>query len=87
MRRGYYFRVINVHETVNGLLVGIFMIVAGLYPGLLQALAEHVGEFADRRTFRFASQIHSTVQFHHQRWIVALGTIVIAATLLAYFVK
>ena len=85
--KGCDFCVINVHETVNGLVIGIAMIVAGLYPSLLRGLAEHLIEFTDQLRFRFASPYRSTVQFHQQRWLAALGAAMITASLLAYFVK
>jgi hypothetical protein len=76
---------INVHQFINGLLVGSAMIALGLFPRLLQMLTEAVIVFTHLAIFGFTIPRTSITAYQQRRWFAAIGAALIILTFAAYF--
>ncbi len=75
---------INVHQLINGVFMGSVLIALGLYPRLLQTLAEAVAAFSNQfpNGFPFASL--SIMFFKQRRWFATIGAALIFLSFAAY---
>lgn len=69
---------------VMGVTVACAFIVLGLVPGLIQELAEHLGNAADLLLFQFPLPSRQRAEFEQPRWFALVGATLIAVTLLLY---
>ena len=75
-------------EAEVGILTGCALIVFGLVPGLLQALAEGVRNFSNSIFSPFAAgPAHGTEyeNIHRPVWLAGLGVALIVLSALGYF--
>jgi hypothetical protein len=76
--------VIGPNQLVNGIWIGTILISLGLVPGLYQAVADGIMNFADLWTLRSTFPIRSRIQFQRPRRFAAIGVVLIVVTLLLY---
>ena len=83
---------IDSGQFVNGLWMGIVLIVLGLVPGLLDKMINGLSDAARTISLRFPHPLRAPVpsrdpavsSFPHRRWLAAAGLALIALSLLAY---
>jgi hypothetical protein len=87
--------VIDLHTAVMGVVVGAMLLVLGVFPGLLQGLADGVRTARERfhnELFRnrhlLPPHTHTEsewrAEFKHPEWLAPTGAAVILVALLAY---
>lgn len=77
---------IGPDQVVNGVTMGVIMVLLGLVPGLYQAIEDGIVNCASLLSIRSAFFSRSR-EFKQPRWFAAVGTILIAITLLAYYLR
>jgi hypothetical protein len=78
---------IGPDQVVNGVTMGLILVLLGLVPGLYQAIEDGIANCASMLSFRFAFLTRSR-EFKQPRWFAAVGAVLIAVTfLLGYYTK
>jgi hypothetical protein len=75
---------INVHRLINGVFMGSVLIALGLYPRLLQTLAEAVVAFSNQFPNGFPLASLSIMLFKQRRWFATIGAALIVLSFAAY---
>jgi len=78
---------VNIHQLINALFMGSALIALGLYPRLVQTLAEAVMAFSNlfSNGLRLASV--SITLFKQPRWFATIGTVLIVVSFAAYSMR
>jgi hypothetical protein len=76
--------VIDEHQLVTSMVMGIGMILLGIIPGLLQTLANGVIGFADLMSPRFQRRSRTQIEIDDPHWFALCGIALIALASLAY---
>jgi hypothetical protein len=77
---------IGQDQVVNGVTVGLMMLLLGLVPGLYQALEDGIANCATLFSIRSPLLTRSR-EFKQPRWFAGVGVILILLTFLAYFTR
>jgi hypothetical protein len=80
---GYDESMIGPDQVVNGVTMGLIMVLVGLIPGLYQAIEDGIVRCASLLAIRSAFFTRSR-EFKQPRWFAAVGLILILVTLFAY---
>jgi hypothetical protein len=77
---------IGPNQAVNGITIGLILVLLGLIPGLYQAIEDGIVRCAALLPLRLAFLARSR-EFKQPRWFAAVGVVLILLTLLAYETK
>lgn len=78
---------INANQLVNGIWMGTVLIALGLFPAILQAIADGVAGMANKLPLRGPIRLNSRVEIQQPGWFAPLGAALIVASILAYSVR
>jgi hypothetical protein len=78
---------IGSDQVVNGVTIGLILMLLGLVPGLYQALEDGIANCASLLSFQFAFLSRSRGEFKQPRWFAGVGAFLILLTFLAYYAK
>jgi hypothetical protein len=78
-------------QFVNGIWMGIVLIALGLIPGLFESLTDCLRKILGTTPLapipsRWQTQVEP-VQLNRQTWLVVLGGMILAATVILYLAK
>jgi hypothetical protein len=76
--------VIDSGQLVNGLWMGIVLILLAFTPGLLDRCAEAMSRYSAALLFRLPFSRPTAASIHQPRWLAAAGIILILLSLLAH---
>jgi hypothetical protein len=78
--------VIDFVHALSGALAGFILIAIGSFPEQLQGIADGLANFAGCFVLRFAPRV-KVDPYRPRWWLIALGTVFIAATFVAFLWK
>jgi hypothetical protein len=78
---------IGPDQVVNGVTIGLILVLLGLVPGLYQAIEDGLANCASLLSLRFAFLARTSTELKQPRWFAAVGAFLIALTFLAYIAK
>jgi hypothetical protein len=77
---------IGPDQVVNGVTIGLILMLLGLVPGLYQALEDGIANCASLLSLRSPFFTRSRA-FKQPRWFAAVGAFLILLTFLAYYTR
>jgi hypothetical protein len=78
---------INANQLVNGIWMGTVLIALGLFPAILQGIADAVLGMANTLPLRGPMRLNSRVEIQQPGWFAPLGAALTVASILAYSVR
>ena len=78
---------INANQLVNGIWMGTVLSALGLFPGILQRIADAVAGMANPLPLRGPMRPNSRVEIQQPGWFAPLGAALTVASILAYGVR
>ena len=85
-KAGRYDRaVIDLRQLVLGISIGLALILCGLVPGLFQQVSDGVRNAIGQVSAPFLLPARSREEARRPKWLAAVGTALIAVSVLGYF--
>jgi len=79
--------VISYNQFMTGVVMGLILMIIGFVPGLLDKWAAALSNIAETILYRAPLSSRGSTEFGQQRWVGALGMMLIALSLYLYTVR